>query len=127
MSTWRARLAHLAPAVGVGILLLADPVDDGPTICPFALATGIACPGCGMTRALVRLFHGDMAGAVEYHPLAPAALAGFLAGWTWWTLARKGVVRPVSANTIRFATLGGALSLLAVWLVRLSAGTLPPV
>ena len=33
------------------------------TICPAVLITGLPCPGCGMTRAFIRLLHLDFAGA----------------------------------------------------------------
>ena len=35
----------LAPAAVLGLLTMASPSDDGPTICPMALLTGVACPG----------------------------------------------------------------------------------
>ncbi|MGN1042971.1 MAG: DUF2752 domain-containing protein [Christensenellales bacterium] len=37
--------------------------------CPFYLLFGIPCPGCGMTRAYLALFHGDIALAFSMHPL----------------------------------------------------------
>ena len=38
------------------------------TICPVVLLTGIPCPGCGMTRALMCVLRLDFAGAWEMHP-----------------------------------------------------------
>lgn len=38
------------------------------TICPAVLITGFPCPGCGMTRAFIRLLHLDFAGAWQMHP-----------------------------------------------------------
>lgn len=37
--------------------------------CPTRFLTGICCPGCGMTRAVMHLCKGDVAGAIHYHPL----------------------------------------------------------
>ena len=37
--------------------------------CPFFLLFGIPCPGCGMTRAYLALFHGDIVQAFSMHPL----------------------------------------------------------
>lgn len=37
--------------------------------CPFLSITGILCPGCGMTRAIIRALRLDFAGAWLYHPL----------------------------------------------------------
>ncbi len=33
--------------------------------CPFNWATGYYCPGCGTTRGLHRLLHGDITGALR--------------------------------------------------------------
>ncbi|MFB5309297.1 DUF2752 domain-containing protein [Enterococcus casseliflavus] len=38
-------------------------------ICPFKWLTGFPCPGCGMTRAYLHLFQGDLEGALHFHPL----------------------------------------------------------
>ena len=37
--------------------------------CPIKFITGISCPGCGMTRALLSLLRLDVKSAVYYHPL----------------------------------------------------------
>ena len=39
------------------------------TGCPFLSITGIPCPGCGMTRAIIMALRLDFAGARLYHPL----------------------------------------------------------
>ncbi len=49
--------------------------------CPIKYVTGISCPGCGMTRAYICLFHLDFAGAFYYHPLffmPPLVLLAYL-------------------------------------------------
>ncbi len=38
--------------------------------CLFHLLTGLYCPGCGTARALFNLFHGNIARAFHYNPLA---------------------------------------------------------
>lgn len=38
------------------------------TTCPTVLITGFPCPGCGMTRAFMRLLHLDFVGAWRLHP-----------------------------------------------------------
>ncbi|MCP3914140.1 MAG: DUF2752 domain-containing protein [bacterium] len=38
--------------------------------CPVHAVTGVACPGCGMTRACVALAHGEVASAWSFHPFA---------------------------------------------------------
>lgn len=37
--------------------------------CLFHLLTGLYCPGCGGTRALSYLLHGQVGRSVVYHPL----------------------------------------------------------
>ena len=37
--------------------------------CPTRYLTGICCPGCGMTRAVLHLLMLDFRGAIYYHPL----------------------------------------------------------
>ncbi|MEN6617584.1 MAG: DUF2752 domain-containing protein [Syntrophorhabdus sp.] len=39
-----------------------------PVFCPFHILTGIHCPGCGMTRAILSLMAGNMADAFLYNP-----------------------------------------------------------
>ncbi|WP_010250865.1 DUF2752 domain-containing protein [Acetivibrio cellulolyticus] len=39
------------------------------SICLFLNLTGIPCPSCGMTRAYVSLFRGNLSQAFSYHPL----------------------------------------------------------
>ena len=38
-------------------------------VCPTATLFGIPCPGCGLTRATLALFRGDVATALHFHPL----------------------------------------------------------
>ena len=38
-------------------------------VCPFLAMTGLQCPGCGSTRAMYSLLHGDVPGAVRMNPL----------------------------------------------------------
>ncbi|HEX6852744.1 MAG TPA: DUF2752 domain-containing protein [Candidatus Polarisedimenticolaceae bacterium] len=42
--------------------------------CPLHAATGLFCPGCGATRALHALAHGDPARALAFNPLLILAL-----------------------------------------------------
>ena len=37
-------------------------------VCPFKLLTGLPCPGCGITRAIMLLFHFDILGAFKMSP-----------------------------------------------------------
>lgn len=37
--------------------------------CPIRFLTGVSCPGCGMTRAVVSALRLDFKTAFDYHPL----------------------------------------------------------
>lgn len=46
-------------------------IESGPVVCPFRLATGLPCPGCGLGRAWSALAHGDLDGAFARHAFGP--------------------------------------------------------
>lgn len=68
-------IAAGAALVGAGVWVLRrfDPnvADSGFVSCLFHDLTGWYCPGCGTTRALHALVHGDLAGFVAMNPLLP--------------------------------------------------------
>ena len=68
--TWPASLAVLG-LLGAVVLHLFDPTEEGNFYpkCPFLLLTGLQCPGCGTTRALALLTHGDVLGAISMNLL----------------------------------------------------------
>ena len=39
-----------------------------PFACPLRAATGVPCPFCGMTRAVVAAVHGHLASSVAFNP-----------------------------------------------------------
>ena len=123
----RDRLILLSPAILMGILALAPTLDETTTFCPFALSTGIACPGCGMTRAASRLVKGDFEAALSFHPLVPAVALVGAVGWTWFALRRAGKVQPMSGRLLNGILIATSVALIVVWVARLLSGTLPPV
>lgn len=128
-----AKVKKLTPRVwmlgplALVFLLWWTPTDQGPTICPFALLTGHACPGCGMTRAMAYLVRGDFDQALLYHPLAPVLALMGIAGLVWWIGRRRGNWPALSVKTINVALSIAGVLLLGVWLTRIATGTLPPV
>jgi len=54
--------------------------------CPFRALTGIACPTCGGTRALLAAARGDLGTALQFNPLVGLATTGLLA-WIPLSLA----------------------------------------
>lgn len=104
---WRARTAALLAAAGalgatvLAVVGLVDPNEPGHFPgCPFLALTGYWCPGCGSTRMLHALVHGDLATALARNPLGVVALA-WLTGWygvQWWRVVadrpRRGMAHP---------------------------------
>jgi hypothetical protein len=43
--------------------------------CPYHFLTGCDCPGCGMQRAMLALFRGDLNTSFQMHPAAIPMLA----------------------------------------------------
>jgi hypothetical protein len=122
---WRDRLVLAAPLAVLGFLAIQT--DDGPTVCPFALCTGMACPGCGMTRAASHLIRGDLTTALAYHPLIPLVAVMSIGGWVWFLLRRSGRVRPLPGRWVNVILIVAGIMLLGVWVARALTGTLPPV
>lgn len=59
--------------------------------CPFYAVTGHLCPGCGATRAIAELLHGDVAAALHFNAavtlLMPVLLWYFAS--LYWTAVRE--------------------------------------
>lgn len=70
-------LIALIIAIVGSILLLPDRFNVHLR-CPFALITGLPCPGCGMTRAVQSLIKGDILQSVFHNPLATPTIASIL-------------------------------------------------
>ena len=88
----RAPLLAGAAALGASIAVAAiDPAER--TVfppCPFRTVTGLWCPGCGMTRALHQLLHGDVVGAVHLNALAVPTVVLAVVAWSAWLLGALG-------------------------------------
>lgn len=54
-----------------------------PIKCPFKIATGLPCPGCGGTRALVALMQGHFIEAVSINPLSVLIIIFALIAPVW--------------------------------------------
>lgn len=120
------RLVLVVAGAGVALYL----TDIG---CVVRRVTGLACPGCGMTRAWLAVLRLDFAAAVAYHPLfwaAPLAVALLWAQEVSGRVVRRagegGAPRGLPLrlargflrchNVVLLALLG---ALLALWAVRL--------
>ena len=68
----------LTVVAGVWVLRVFDPNLAGGFFpaCLFLAFTGLYCPGCGITRALHALIHGDLGQMMAMNPLLPLLLVG---------------------------------------------------
>jgi hypothetical protein len=60
------------------LTFLPFPLQPQVSLCGFLWLTGRPCPFCGMTRALACLLKGNLALALNFHPLSPLALTALL-------------------------------------------------
>jgi hypothetical protein len=71
---YRFRKAHLEAYIWLLALIsfaLATPVEEPHfTLCLFSFLGIDFCPGCGLGRAIIYLFHGDVMASWQSHPLA---------------------------------------------------------
>ncbi len=90
-----ALLAGIAIAIPAGVWLLwnFDPNAEGNPFppCMFRAFTGWFCIGCGLTRALHALAHGDVLRAFSMNPLGiiTLALIPLLTAWSWGWQPRR--------------------------------------
>ncbi|MBP1748604.1 MAG: hypothetical protein H6Q52_1143 [Deltaproteobacteria bacterium] len=74
-----------------GMVRIETVTEAVPAFCPFKAITGIACPGCGMTRAMTSLIDGRPGDAILYNPfcffLLFILLLSIMPG-RWSTLSR---------------------------------------
>jgi hypothetical protein len=93
----------------------------GLPMCAFKLWTGFPCPGCGMTRSVFHLAHGDLAGSFRFHPLGLAATAlvaaVFVGGLHGAVTGRDPVWRFLDRRGT-WVGLGIVAALVLVWVVR---------
>ena len=68
--------------------------------CPFRALTGFACPGCGATRALHQLLHGNLVTALRLNPLL-AVYAPILAYAALSTVLTAAGRKPLPGPVIR--------------------------
>lgn len=76
-SLFQDRKVALIVLGSTALLLVLFAVGVPPWTCPLLHATGIPCPGCGLTRATLLLLRGDFRASLTYHAFAPVFLIGF--------------------------------------------------
>jgi hypothetical protein len=86
---WGGPLAVLVCFLGgVAYVLWSDPTDadafSSPS-CLLKLTTGLDCPGCGGTRAMWYLLHGNVPAAARHHAVAVFAAPFLVYAYVEWT------------------------------------------
>ena len=56
--------------IGVGVVAYYSICNIFNITCPIKHMTGVPCPTCGMTRAMLALMRLDIKGYIEYNPMA---------------------------------------------------------
>jgi hypothetical protein len=112
----------------IGAVLIPSPLPNAetvlgmPKLCIFRNLTGIACPGCGMTRSLISTGHGHLDQALDFHPLGPAIFT--LLALSVATGVNDYVPNPNKAlqklkGLLRVPLIISAAGFLIVWVLRL--------
>lgn len=115
---WRAAGVGIAASVAFALLYV------GAFPCAFARLSHHPCPGCGSTRAVVALLHGDLPGVLATNPLGPAVavVVGGLGLQSFLSVVRWGDLRGAAEGrmgVILKRLLVGLFALqIALWIAR---------
>jgi hypothetical protein len=110
--------------VGAGVLHLGLSMAGlSAWSCPILAATGVPCPGCGLTRASLELLHGDFSASFQTHAFAPIFLFALLLMVV--TLVLPGTQRiNLIARITRLETRNGITAWVLLFLMLYWAGRL---
>jgi hypothetical protein len=111
----------LAGAAGLQLTLVSLSLPGW--VCPIFRITGIPCPGCGLSRALMLLLEGDLRGSLRYHAFAPIFLLTIVAVLLV-ALLPKSITEPIVSRVERLEgqtklTVIILIGLFLYWLARL--------
>ena len=124
--TWRRpdredRHVAMLWALCAGLTVLFRPLFLAAAVampsCIWRASTGWPCPGCGTTRAIVRLLHVDLSWAFAVNPLAAGSVLAFVAcGFAAPVWLAFGGQRPFVTGRARPAWIAGiAVAIVANW------------
>lgn len=106
----------------VVVPLLGQPL---PAVCSLKRLSGLDCPGCGLTRSLISLAHGNVAQAWHFNPagLAVAVVVVIQIPYRLWQLGRwkRGLPELRWRGLTNGVILLLAVALFAQWLARIIA------
>lgn len=100
---WLGRPCVVVSWLGLFLAVVSPPHGFGVSVCWFEQATGLPCPGCGLTRSLSCGLRGMFSESWHYHPLGL-----FILGLLIFTAAqsllpkrfREGIARRVQAHAV---------------------------
>jgi len=122
---WLAWLVAGATLALAWMTLAAVPSAPGGPVCALRRASGLACPTCGVTRALALLARGAWREALALHPWAPALALQAVAAWMAWAAWLAGRLRARPDRWIPAALAVNAAAVAMLWLLRLATSALP--
>lgn len=105
---WLGRYCGLVAWLGLLLAVVSAPHGSGISLCWFQDATGVPCPGCGITRSLSCGVRGMFLESFQYHPMGLLILALFVftAGRSLLPQThREGIVRFMQSRATLFNTL----------------------
>jgi|SRR6185436_15759928 len=74
---WLGKHCVMAAWLGLFLAVISAPHGSGFILCWFKAATGLPCPGCGLTRSLSCGIQGMFVESFHYHPMGLVILALF--------------------------------------------------
>ena len=86
---WIAIFLVLAVTGVAAVIFFYNPATHGfYPVCQFHRLTGLNCPGCGGTRAVYALLHGNLPAALKDNALVVAGIFLALLRGGWWLVNR---------------------------------------
>ena len=114
--------AWIAGGIALTGCIVVGVVDPNQTqllpACAFKAATGLDCPGCGMTRGLHALVRGDIVRAANHNLLLVVILAATAIYFGWNAIARRTGKRQLHFEFRRNTWIAIGIGVLAFWVVR---------
>ena len=91
--------------------------------CPVKSTLGVACPACGLTRAMVLFYQGHWKAAIDLHAFAPIFLGAgvfLVAASIMPAVVQHKIADHIAAFESRTGIIGLlSLSMLAYWILRI--------
>lgn len=94
-------IARLVVWALIPVILTFIPIDllnQGKTICLYTNLTGISCPGCGMSRAIISLTQFQFEEAWRYNHLVVVVAPLLFYLWVKWGYARLRELKVTAAD-----------------------------